>query len=379
MSRQLAHIEEIVRVFPIPGADSIEAVQVLGWECVSKIGEFRPGDKCVYIEIDSIVPALPMFEFLKDRKYRIKTIKLRGQLSQGLALPLNDEVKGLIGRGELPVGHDVTELLKIEKYLRPSEREDEEDETPLPRSGMGRVAGFLYRWAWFRWLYGKVYPKPSKGFPAWVGKTDEERIQANSNRYLAAEGPLYVSEKVDGQSMTSVIERRHGLVKKHEFVVCSRNNRMGVGSKGSWRWVAEHENHESKMLDMLDDYPEVKGIAIQGENIGPGIQKNKYQREEYECYVFNIKFRKDGKTIPVGLDEMVRICNKYGFKHVPILDEKFKMKPTLEEMLKFADGKSVLANTIREGLVIRSHDQNLSFKVISNKYLLKESSEPEEE
>lgn len=735
--RNLAHIEEVVRVFPIPGADAIEGVQVLGWECVIKKGELKAGDKCVYIEIDSIVPAIPMFEFLKDRKYRIKTIKLRGQLSQGLALPITDEVRNLIGHGDQPVGKDVTDMMKIEKYLRPSEREEDEDDTPLPKSGMGRVAKFLYRWAWFRWLYGKVYPKPSKGFPGWVGKTDEERIQANPNRYLSAQGPLYVSEKVDGclgsdmriktnlgvfrigsivnkkmdvlvqsynqelkivemkpiveyhkikanrdtykigcghrgkgnrkkfvectdnhkfftdsgwveakdlrvgdtiyhfaetvpyetkqvilgcllgdssvtskkrnnsayrsvffshsieqsdyfeykkkmlgpffieqegkkggypgskpnrrgilsaslwmhnliydfclvadkkhvtkewaneigpialafwymddgsisnrnvenfncramfntqgfsyeeneilqkmlhdkfgitatigdkktykgyvlrldvddteklasiilpyvpKSMkyklpkkyeeipciyenasfdfvggvlptkvlsvekgepdqfgkyvydleiadnhnyfahgilvhncshTSVIERRRGLLKKHEFVVCSRNNRMGVGSKGSWRWVAEHENHESKMLDMLEDYPEVQRIAIQGENIGPGIQKNRYKREEYECYVFNIKFYKDGKTYPVGLEEMVGICNKYGFKHVPILDKNFEMRESLPLMLEYADGKSVLADTIREGVVIRSHDQTLSFKVVSNRFLLK--------
>lgn len=366
MSRMLAHVEEVVRVFPIEGADRIEGIQVLGWECVAKKDEFKVGDRCVYIEIDSIVPETPMFEFLRDRKFRVKTIKLKKQISQGLAIPLTEDLK------DKPIGYDVTELLQIEKYLRPEEREEEEDTTPLPKSGMGTIAKFLYRWAWFRWLYSVVFPKPSKGFPKWLPKTDEERIQNRPDYFIALEGPKYATEKIDGQSHTSVIERRRGLLRKHEFVVCSRNNRMGIGSKGSWRWVAEHEHHESKMLDMLEDMPEsVRGIAIQGENIGPGIQKNRYKREEYEFYVFNIKFKIGDQAVPVGFDEMIRLCNKYGFKHVPILEKNFEMKPTLADMLKYADGDSVLYKTPREGVVIRTHDQVHSFKVVSNKFLLK--------
>jgi hypothetical protein len=289
----LAHIERVVRVFPIAGADRIEGVQVQGWECVAEKGEFKEGDLCVYIEIDSIVPPVPMFEFLKDRNYHIKTIKLKKQISQGLALPIDQEMSNLVI--DAREGKDVTDALGITKYLRPSERE--EDDTPLPKSGMGRFAKFMYRFFWFRWLYGKVFPKPTRGFPEWIGKTDEERIQSNPERYLSTQGPLYESEKLDGQSATYAIERRRGLLKKHEFVVCSRNNRMGVGSKGSWRYVAEKYDIEKKLIAMLSEAPaDIQAIAVQGENIGPGIHGNKYKREDYEFYVFNMKCRVTGNT-----------------------------------------------------------------------------------
>jgi len=364
MSRMLAHVEKVVRVFPIAGADFIEGVQILGWECVAKKGEFKEGDLCVYVEIDSIVPPTPMFEFLKDRNYRIKTIKLKKQVSQGLALPIEESM------GKVSVGDDLTEALGITKYLRPSERE--EDDTPLPKSGMGWFARFMYRFFWFRWLYGKVFPKPTRGFPEWIGKTDEERIQNNPERYLSAKGPLYESEKLDGQSATYAIERRRGFMKKHEFVVCSRNNRMGVGSKGSWRYVAEKYDIEKKLIAILADSSEdIQAIALQGENIGPGIQGNKYKRDDYEFYVFNMKYKLSGKTYDQDLDELLSTCAKHGLNTVPILDKDFWMMPTLQDMLKHADGDSVLAKTDREGVVIRSHDMGVSFKVVSNKFLLK--------
>ena len=111
--RKLAHIEIIEELREIPGADKIEVAKVLGWECVVKKGEFKKGDIVVYVEVDSIMPDKPEYEFLRDRKFRIRTIKLKGQVSQGLVLPCPSSL-GF-------VGDDVTDILGITKYLSPSD------------------------------------------------------------------------------------------------------------------------------------------------------------------------------------------------------------------------------------------------------------------
>lgn len=387
MTRMLAHVEEVVRVFPIDGADKIEAVQVLGWECVIKKGDLKQGDKCVYIEIDSIVPQIPMFQFLADRKFRIKTIKLRKQVSQGLALPINEELLQVLGvsADSLNIGDDLTDKLGVIKYLSKSEREaDEVDDIPIPKTGMGRTASWFYgHFRIFRWVYNRLFPRPHRGFPDWIPKTDETRVQANPNYYLGCKEPMYSSEKLDGQSSTYAFWwQKNWFRDRPEFVMCSRNRRVGVITKGSWPRIAEIENVEMKLRSALDDNFEFDAVAIQGEIIGPGIQKNRYRREDYELYVFNVLFKqKDGKVVFLSHDNMKFFCEKYGFRMVPVLDNNFKIPSTLEEILKYADGKSVICpkNTSpdREGVVVRSHNQEVSFKVISNKFLLKTSDEPE--
>jgi len=368
--RMLAHVEKVVRVFPIKKADFVEGVQVLGWTCVVKKGDLKEGDLCVYIEIDSVVPKEAMFDFLSDYHYRVKTVRRREQISQGLALPIDAEMQAKLGTWT--EGDDVTEVLGITKYVMPEEVE-EEVSAPLPKSGMGRLAQLLYRYAWFRWLYGKIYPKPDRGFPEWVGKTDEERIQTNPGKYLRMEGPMYVSEKLDGQSATYVIQRRRGIFKKYEFMICSRTSRKGLSSKGSFARVAELENIKSKMIDMLKDAdPEISGIAIQGENIGPGIRKNRYRLTDYELRVFAIKLHIGDYKVRLDVFDMLKKCQIFGFRTVPIIDTNFTMLSTLEEMLDYSNGKSQLADVPREGVVIRKRDMSGSFKVVSNQFLLKE-------
>jgi len=442
MSRMLAHVEEVVRVFPIPGADFIEGIQVLGWECVAKKGDLKQGDKCVYIEIDSIVPALPMFAFLEERRYRVKTIKLKKQISQGLAMPIDEALLNLLGKkssvDDLTIGEDVTESMGIIQHLSKSDleaREEDEDEIKAPRTGMGRIANWFYaHFRIFRWFYNRIFPKPPKGFPSWIPKTDEDRIQNAPIRYMDCKDPMYSSEKLDGQSVTYAFWFiRSAFREKPNFVICSRNRRMGPTSKGSWPRVAQIEDVETKLRKAFENNedafrekpnfvicsrnrrmgPTSKGswprvaqiedveaklrkafennedagygaVVIQGEIIGPGIQKNRYRREDYEMYVFNVMFRQtDGTLIYLSLDNMKHFCEKYGFRMVPIIDPDFKMKDTLDEMIKYADGKtSIMVPKLavnREGVVIRSHNQSLSFKIISNKFLLQAESEPEEE
>lgn len=167
MERKLAHIELIEDINPIPNADAIEVVSVLGWRCVVKKGDFKLGDKVIYVEVDSILPDKPEFEFLRDRKFRIKTIKLRGQVSQGLVLPLSSLLENY--KGSLKVGTDVTEAMGIIKYeAQPEETKETESK---PKSAFDR---FMRRFWWYRKFFVK---KTSGTFPSWIRKTDEERIQ----------------------------------------------------------------------------------------------------------------------------------------------------------------------------------------------------------
>lgn len=387
MSREkMAHIEEIVDVSPIEGADLIEVVAVLGWKCVAKKGDFKVGDKCVYVEIDSICPPTEMFKFLKDRKYRIRTIKLRKQISQGLALPIDDAIKALIG-GKDAIGDDVTEALGITKYESPSDAEANRIYESKVKNSMWAATKLLYQFAWFRWLYRVVFPKKSKGFPSWIKKTDEERIQSNPTHYLSIKDKMYATEKLDGQSATYFIKREKGLFGifgKIDIGLCSRNLRVGENGSGSWPDVFKRLGFKEKLRAMYAHMNNLgldcHGVAFQGEIIGPEIQCNKYKRTENEFYMFNAMWL-DGKGVTnyLTLDEMVDFTKRYSLKMVPILDKDFVMKPTLEEMLAYAEDKSIIIKqpTEREGVVFRTHDQKVSFKAISNKFLLKYKGEDE--
>jgi len=204
MERKLAHVEVIENLAPIPGADKIEVATILGWQCVVKKGEFKVGEKVVYIEVDSVLPNKPEFEFLRDRKFRIRTIKLRGQISQGLVLPLS--TTGL-SYDYFSIGHDVTELLGITKYLSPSEATEYINQTSIHWATKYKFTNWLLRYKWFRSL---VLPSKTKGgFPNWISKTDEERIQ-NMPSILTkyADSIVYITEKIDYQSATFTTNSR---------------------------------------------------------------------------------------------------------------------------------------------------------------------------
>ena len=210
MERKLAHIEIIKALRPIPGADKIEVAEVLGWECVVKKDEFKVGDKIIYIEIDSILPERPEYEFLRDRKFRIKTIKLKGQISQGLILPLKNldvfyDVKFLDNKTldgyNYSIGDDVTNQMGITKYLTLSEREEISQQERKLANEKNKLKKFMMRYFWFRKLF--LSKKQKSGFPYWVSKTDEERIQ-NIPQVLEQfkDKEVYVTEKIDYQSVT---------------------------------------------------------------------------------------------------------------------------------------------------------------------------------
>lgn len=216
--RALAHVETIVDIQPIENADKIEVATVLGWKVViSKADNFHVGDKVVYIEIDSKVPERPEFEFLRDRKFRVRTIRLRGQYSQGLILPMS-----ILGGKDYAVGTDVTKELGITYYI-PEDNIRKADKLPKSMKYQSMAARHKelfkkqpFRWlmkrAWGRemlfWIFGKKKDKP-KSFPtkfAFIHKTDETRIEAMP-WLLGYDKPLIVTEKLDGTSSTYILER----------------------------------------------------------------------------------------------------------------------------------------------------------------------------
>ncbi len=343
MERKLASIRRISDLTPIEGADKIELATIDGWKVVvAKDVNHKVDDLIVYCEVDSFLPIEPEFEFLRKSSYkkmadgsegfRLKTIKLRGQISQGLILPLK-EAYDVFKRNTPNMdmvwfeGLDVTEMLNIVKY-----------EPPVPAQLAGQVKGM---------------------FPSFLKKTDEERIQN-----LVKEFPIYklakfyVTEKLDGSSVTY-------YVKDGVFGVCSRNlDLLEDENNTMWKFAITTGLRE-KMVGLG------KNIAVQGEIIGEGIQGNPYQRIGQTVRIFN-GFDID-KYDYLSLDSLLELTNVLELKTVPILDLEFTLPETIDELLLMAEGKSILnLKTEREGLVIRSHDRKISFKAISNKFLLNE-------
>jgi RNA ligase (TIGR02306 family) len=335
MDRKLASIQIIKEILPIEGADMIELAVVNGWKVViAKDVGHRAGDHVIYCEIDSFLPIKPEFEFLRKSSYkkmgdqegfRLKTIKLRGQISQGLILPLS--VFGDFSWTAYE-GLDVTERLGIVKY-----------EPPIPAELAGKVKGY---------------------FPSFIQKTDEERVQNlvldYSNWTFSSQHQFYATEKLDGSSATY-------YVKDGEFGTCSRNLELEEDETNTFWKVARDLDLKAKLLSTG------KNLCVQGELIGEGVQGNPYKIKGQTVKFFNA-FDID-KHERLGLPEFLKLMNDLELSTVPLM-EVFVLPNSVEELLKTAEGKSHLNhNTEREGLVIRSKDMTISFKAISNKFLLK--------
>lgn len=342
--RKLASIQAVESVEPIPGADSIERCKVLGWWVVCRKGEHKTGDKVVYCEIDSLLPERQEFEFLRARSYkpaqpdaglpagfRIKTAKLRGQVSQGICFPLSVLPDGATNE----VGADVTEILGVKKW-----------EAPVPAGMSGKVKG---------------------AFPGFLTKTDEVRVQVlekvlERHRFKR----FMVTEKLDGASFTAF---RH----KGVFGICSRNLLLDENDETSVLVrLAKSLNLEEILRDGMD-----MDLAIQGEVIGPGIQGNKYGLGKVELRVFNVIELEAGLLLPNFLQ--ISTLSRFDLKPVPQLGE-IVLNHSVDELVAFAEAPSILNPKIqREGVVLRppvdEYDEDiggrLSFKVINPKFLLK--------
>lgn len=379
MERALAHVEVISRVQPCPNADNLDLVQVLGWQCVAKKGEFQEGDKCVYFEIDSRVDTTrPGLEFMQDREGKVKTIKLRGNLSQGLAITF-PTLK--LDPNKYGVGQDVTEELNVKKIQTAEERriqvEDSSDSKLCQkyRTFLKTVVGrFLMRCKITRkglmLILKLISSKKAKNtWPDFITKTDETRIE-NIPTMLKNKVPLIATEKLDGTSTTFAIRKKG---RKYEFIVCSRNVRQLTPSQKCFHetnvyWeMANKYQIEAVLNDLAKHLKFPNTITLQGETVGK-VQGNPYKLSEDRFYAFNLIV--DGlKYNPVeGADMM----HAFGIEWVPILNTEFVCPDTMEEMKALADGKSLINPAVlREGIVLRSKDSLISFKNVSNKYLLK--------
>lgn len=345
--RKLATIRRIDTIDPIDGADSIEVATLGGWKVVVKKGQFTVGELAVYLEIDSWVPTelAPFLSKNKEpREYngvkgeRLRTARLRGQLSQGLLLPLNvlaikTDSGSYLGVWDGFEGYDVTDRLGIQKW-----------EAPIPAQLAGQVKG---------------------NFPSLIPKTDQERAQNLVKEIAAANetGVKYeITEKLEGSSMTCYLI-------DDEFGVCSRNLDLKRDENNSFWATAIREDIETKMREVGANF------AIQGELIGPGIQGNIYKLTKTEFYVFDVYDIAQGRYL--NPSERQALIQSIGLKHVPIIAYEASLYDTLgitdiPQLLKFAEGKSTLFNTEREGVVFKEVNGGMTFKVIGNRYLLGE-------
>lgn len=362
--RSLATIQTINKIEPIEGADRIELATILGWHVVVKKGEFNVGDKCVYIEIDSLLPEKPEFEFLRKKKFRIKTMRVRGVISQGICFPLS--VVGL-DEEKYKIGDDVTEILGVTKYDLDDDA-DLEDKTSTKVNS--KFVKFLMRYKFFRKIFSKK-KKRGDGFPTeYISKTDETRIQSMPWVLERDCGEYYYScEKLDGQSGSFLLVKNkfpHNIFgKKYEYIVASRNRIAPQDS--SYTKVSEKYNVEEVLKSIAKEYGSSM-VAIQGEVIGDKIQGNKYKISGHQLYVFNLII--DGKL--KNIREMHDILDKYNMLIVPLVWEG-QLNHTVDEVIEMSKGKSHLAKRNREGLVFRKlSDPRVSFKAINPEFLLEE-------
>lgn len=353
--RNLATIRKITDIRPIPGADRIVVAQIDGWECVVKKDEFSVGENIIYIEVDSILPERPEFEFMRERKFRVQTIKLRKQISQGLVQPLSILPQGKNYR----LGEDVTKLLGIEKYDPQAAQEALLLKKAVPT---GPVDRFLNRFGWYRKLIKAK--RGSTKFPVWITKTDEKRIQNRATEFYSERDqktPFLVTEKIDGQSATYYLKKINW--RKYEFGVCSRNLRLPNPNNTSYWKIAKQYKIQHKLKKLIGKH---QSIVLQGEIIGRNIQQNKYRVNGFDFYAFNLIYPDHHCNIL----EMEKKLIPLGIKTVPYL-EIITLPDTIAELVEHAKGYSVLLpEQKREGIVMRSEDSSISFKVINPEFLL---------
>lgn len=382
--RKLASIQEIAEVQPIDGADAIVKVRVNDWWCVAKKDEFKVGDFCVYFEIDSLLPMTDEFAFLANRGtkkseledgtivegYRLRTIRLKGQLSQGLALPMSVLQSIIMRKTEFPrnmmeniqiaLGYgdnDVTNLIGVHKY-----------EKPMNAQLRGTARG---------------------NFPSFARKSDQERCQ-NIRReiwdaYVAGD-EFQVTVKLDGSSMTTGIIVGYTAAlygTDPRFFVCSRNLELKETEGNAFWDIARRDDVENKIRMYLDQCSEIgcdyDGFVFQGELISPSIQGNFEGVTRPDFFVYNMFDIKNQEWfVPMATRD---VASALGMKHVPILHHSITLKnlfpnatqdTIVQDLLDYADGPSAFGGKFREGIVFKRVDGKFSFKAISNSYLLKE-------
>ena len=343
--RKLASIQRIWKIEPIEGADRIELAHVLGWQCVVNKGQFKAMDLAVYFEVDSFLPICPEFEFLRGSSYkktdvmgegfRLKTVKFRGQISQGLLLPISIFPQIPV---DIELGTDVSEILGVRKW-----------EIEERISTGGTMIGTL---------------------PYDIPHTDETRVQAEPELIQAFAGlEYYISTKMDGSSHSIGID-------EDGFHVTGHNYEYKDDGKSPFYELVKARGLEEKIRNFVREN-DLKTFTLQGELCAPGIQQNRLKLLKPEWYVFTVL--ENGNR--VGLYRMQEICKRLRIETVPIEEIGTDLPsryPTVEALLERADGNYPKGGK-KEGIVIRPTEPvfcplisaSLSMKVVSNKYLLK--------
>ena len=416
--RELAYVVRIDAIEPIVGSDNCEAAIVGGWRIMVRKNTFVAGDLAIYFEIDSKLPATEAFAFMEKKGYKVKSQRYtfggKGlMISQGLLMAPAD-FGWTTGEGET----DMRSTCVIELPSNAVHCVDDETRFLTQTLGvtyavaednvrkansvdkykkMAQRNGKLFsRWP-FRWLmrrnwgkkllfvfFGKKKDKKS-GWPEWVAKTDEERVQ-NMPWILQDKSEWIATEKIDGTSTTFTMKRgkKHPFGRdKNDFYVCSRNvvfdkpDKTCFYDSNVYLEMAEKYKVEQVLTELLENRPDLDWVTIQGETYGAGIQKRDYSMTElaktipdaaHDFMAFNLITSDKGRWNSIEAEKVLR---GFGIPWVPIVDAHFVLPDTVDELLAIATGDSVVDGGMREGLVFRSQDGAKSFKAVSNEFLLK--------
>ena len=391
--RELAYIVKIDNIIPIEGADRVETACVGGWRIMVRKGQFKVGDYAIYFEIDSKVPEEEPFMFLEQKHFKVKTQKyFKGKvISQGLLMSIDDFENGddtpawvdvmnkRIAEGKDVEHEGLTEVLKVTYAVEEDNKRKAGTVDKYKKMTQRHPKIFKQRWA--RWMMKREWGKKvmffifgrkkdkKNGWPVWVSKTDEERVQ-NMTWILEDKSPWVATEKIDGTSTTFTLKKKKF---GHDFFVCSRNVVFDKPDKkcfyetNVYTEMAEKYRVEDILSDLLKEY-DLDWITLQGETYGAGVQKREYGLKGHDFVGFNLVFSNKGR---LGSVEAAEIMKKCGIPWVPIVDDHFILPDTVEELLARATDVSAIDGGMREGLVFRSPDGQRSFKAVSNEFLLK--------
>ena len=405
--RELAYVVNIDAIEPIVGSDNCEAAVVGGWRVMVRKGTFKPNDLAIYFEIDSKVDTTrPEFAFLEKRDGKIKTQRYtfggKGLMfSQGLLMAPEDfgwkQVYNEDGHGAFILdentGHtmmvdDDSRFLTKELNVTYAVAEDnvrKSNGDPNQKyKAMGSRHAKLAKTCWWRWLmkrewgrkllfafFGKKKDKKN-GWPSWVVKTDEERIECIPYR-LTNKDPWIATEKIDGTSTTFTMKR--GKWGKNDFYICSRNvvfdkpDKQCFYETNVYTEMAQKYDVGNVLASILADNPDLEWVTLQGETYGAGIQKRDYGLTEHRFMGFNFITSKEGRWNSI---RAAKFMENYNIPWVPILDENYILPDTIEELRAFSHSEgSRIDGEIKEGIVFRSQDGSMSFKCVDPDFLMK--------
>ena len=398
--RELAYLITVDAIEPIPGKDRVECAVVGGWRTMVKKDQFKPGDIGIYIEIDSKTPEVAPFEFLEKYHYKVKTQKFKTFYSQGLLMAPEDFGWNVAGEmvkdneGKIHNVNDDSRFLTSQLGITYATADDNKRKAPSADKykKMAQRHPELFKKKWARWMMKRTWgkkvmffffgkKKDKRTWPAWVKKTDEERIQCMPWVFEAADwhdARWIATEKIDGTSTTFTMKRLGK--KKFDFYVCSRNVCFDTPEKEDkcfyesnvYLEMAQKYDVMHVLTEMITENEDFDFVTLQGETYGEGIQKRDYSLKGHDFMAFNLIYgQKDGTAKRLNPIEMTEKLSEYRIPCVPIVNADFKMPATCDELLAIATDKSMVDGKEREGLVFRDVNGERSFKAVSNEFLAK--------